>query len=444
MYLHGTAKINNSGHLEIGDCDITDLIKQYGSPLYVMDETHIRNQMRNLKAACANTAIPFRVAYASKAFNTLAMCRIVDEEGYLLDVVSGGELYTALQAGLPADRIYFHGNNKSVEEIRFGLESGIRFFVVDNIVELTMLEDVAQELGIVASILFRVTPGVEAHTHSYVQTGQEDSKFGFDLASGQAEQAVKYALGSSYVKLEGFHSHIGSQIFDADAFSVAIRKLGNFIHQCDQEYEFFPSILNIGGGFGIRYTEEDTPLPMSFIIQQLAEKIAQAFPNKCPEIWLEPGRWIVGEAGTTIYTVGTIKELPGIRKYVAIDGGMTDNPRPALYQSKYEAMLANRAIEQPAETVSIAGKCCESGDMLIWDTKLPQVQSGDLLAVSCTGAYHYSMASNYNRIPRPAVAFVQNGAAELVVERETYEDLIEKDRIPTRLAKEKVKSCEVL
>lgn len=438
MYLHGTAKINHNGNLEIGSCDTTQLVKQFGTPLYVMDETNIRNQMRRLKSACEHTAIPYRLAYASKAFNTLAMCRIVDEEGYLLDVVSGGELYTAIQAEFPADRIYFHGNNKSIKELREALDYGVRYIVVDNMIELTMLEDLANEMGKVVPVLFRITPGVEAHTHSFVQTGQEDSKFGFDLASGQAVQAVQYVLGSSSLLLEGFHSHIGSQIFDANAFAVAIQRLVEFIGHCHKEYRFFPAVFNIGGGFGIRYTKEDTPEPIEDIIRGISSIIEKAFPENCPEIWLEPGRWIVGESGTTLYTVGTIKEIQNIRKYVAIDGGIADNPRPALYDAKYEAMLANRANDEPTELVSIAGKCCESGDMLVWDVSLPPVQPGDILAISCTGAYNYSMASNYNRLPKPAVVLVQNGRADLIVERETYADVVKNDKIPSRLLKQTV------
>lgn len=438
MYLHGTAKINNEGNLEIGGCDTTQLIKQFGSPLYVMDEANIRNQMRRLKSACEKTSVPYRVAYASKAFNTLAMCRIVEEEGYLLDVVSGGELYTAIQAEFPTDRIYFHGNNKSPKELREAITHGVRYVVVDNMLELTMLEDLANEMGKVVPILFRITPGVEAHTHQFVQTGQEDSKFGFDLASGQADQAVRYVLGSPSLLLKGFHSHIGSQIFDSDAFEVAVNRMVKFINECQIEYSFFPKVLNIGGGLGIRYTDEDTPKPIEEIIHGITAIIEKAFPEECPEIWIEPGRWVVGESGTTLYTVGTIKEIPNIRKYVAVDGGLADNPRTALYDAKYEATLANRVNEEATELVSVAGKCCESGDMLIWDVHLPPVKKGDILAISCTGAYNYSMASNYNRLPRPAVVLVQDGKAEVIVERETYEDIVKKDTIPSRLLKQTV------
>jgi diaminopimelate decarboxylase len=439
MYLHGTAKINTAGHLEIGGVDTVELVKQFGSPLYVMDETHIRQQMRRLRAACDQSDIPYLTAYASKAFNTMAMCRIVDEEGYLLDVVSGGELYTAIQAQFPADRIYFHGNNKSMAELQQAIDYGVRFIVVDNFLELQLLAELAQQMNKVVPVLFRVTPGVEAHTHHFIQTGQEDSKFGFDLASGQAEQAVKYVKQCSSLSLQGFHSHIGSQIFDADAFAVAIERLVELIEHCQQQYAFTPTVINLGGGFGIRYTAEDEPQPIEALISRISTILRDAFPQGCPEILLEPGRWLVGEAGTTLYTVGTIKDIPGIRKYIAVDGGMADNPRPALYDAKYEAMLANRANEEATEVVSIAGKCCESGDMLIWDVHLPPAEHGDILAISCTGAYTYSMASNYNRLPRPAVVLVQNRQADIIVERETYEDLVGQDKIPARLAKTFVK-----
>jgi diaminopimelate decarboxylase len=436
MFLHGTSKINKHGHLEIGGCDTTQLIQQFGSPLYVMDEANIRKQMRRLKHACEQSSVPFRVAYASKAFNTVAMCRIVEEEGFLLDVVSGGELYTAMKADFPADRVYFHGNNKSIDELNEAISHGVRYIVVDNFIELTMLEDIAKQRGKIVPILFRITPGVEAHTHNFVQTGQEDSKFGFDLSSGQADQAVQYVLGSSHLVLKGFHSHIGSQIFDADAFAVAINRLVELIDRCHVNFGFFPTVLNIGGGFGIRYTDKDTPQPIETIVKGISEIIEKSFPGPCPEIWLEPGRWVIGESGTTLYTVGTMKEIPNIRKYIAVDGGIADNPRTALYDAKYEALLANRANEEAGELVSIAGKCCESGDMLIWDVHLPPVKSGDLLAVSCTGAYNYSMASNYNRLPRPAVVLVNEGEADVIVERETYQDITKKDKVPSRLLKQ--------
>jgi diaminopimelate decarboxylase len=437
MQLHGSSRINEKGHLEIGGCDTVELARKFGTPLYVMDEALIREKMRRFVRACEATGLAFKVAYASKAFNTMAICRIADEEGLMLDVVSGGELHTALSAGFPAERIYFHGNNKSPFEIDMALDAGIRLFVADNFTELDMLEVLAAQKGKTARVLLRVSPGVEAHTHAYIQTGQEDSKFGFDLGSGQAHKAAERALQSPHIELEGFHCHIGSQIFGTEAFELAIGKMAQLSRECREQSGFVTRILNVGGGFGIRYDEDDCPEPVERLIAGIGAAIRKAYAEEpeLPEVWTEPGRAIVGEAGTTLYTIGTVKEVPGIRKYVSVDGGMTDNPRPALYQAKYEAMLANRALEEPEEVVSIAGKCCETGDMLIWDLSLPRVRQGDILAVSCTGAYNYSMASNYNRIPRPAVVFVKDGEADLAVRRESLDDLIALDRIPERLRK---------
>jgi diaminopimelate decarboxylase len=435
MYLHGTSQINEQGHLEIGGVDTTELAKSFGTPLYIMDEAWIRTQCRSFMDAFRRSGLSFQVAYASKAFCTVAMCRLIEEEGLSLDVVSSGELYTALEAGFPVERIHFHGNNKTPEEIEMALNAKIGCFVVDNFSELYLLQAMAKEQGVIAKVLLRITPGIEAHTHEFIQTGQEDSKFGFDLISGQAKQAVELTIESSALALLGVHSHIGSQIFEVEGFRLAVQKIVQFALEireaCHHEFE----VLNVGGGFGIRYTEEDAPIPAGQHVDALVDAIKSGlapYGYTLPEIWIEPGRSIVGEAGTTLYTVGSVKDIPGIRKYVSVDGGMTDNPRPALYEAKYEAMLANRAEDANEEIVSIAGKCCESGDMLIWDLELPRVQSGDLLAVSCTGAYNYSMASNYNRIRRPAVVFVQNGQADLVVRRESYEDLIGNDLIPER------------
>lgn len=436
MYLHGTSRINTEGHLEIGGVDTVELANQFGTPLYVMDEMLIRRQCRSFIDAFRGTGVNFQVAYASKAFLTMAMCRIIEEEGLSLDVVSDGELFTALQSGFPVSRIHFHGNNKTPEELEMALNANIGSFVVDNFTELHLLNALAQEMGKKASILLRLTPGVEAHTHEYISTGQEDSKFGFDLSNGQAFEAVRQSLELEAVEIVGVHSHIGSQIFEVEGFKLAVDKVASFALRVRSELGHVFKVINLGGGFGIRYVEGDAPLPASImmeaIVTAMKEKLtSQGYPM--PELWIEPGRSIVGEAGTTLYTIGSVKEIPGVRKYVSVDGGMTDNPRPALYQAKYDAMIANRGLEESEETVSIAGKCCESGDMLIWDLQLPRVNSGDLLAVSCTGAYNYSMASNYNRIRRPGVVFVKDGQADLVVKRETYEDLIQHDRIPARL-----------
>lgn len=445
MHLHGTGRINERGHLEIGGCDTVELARRFGTPLYVMDEQLIRDQMRRFVTAFRQSGLPFQVAYASKAFCTMAMCRVVQEEGLHLDVVSDGELYTALKAGFPPESIHFHGSNKTPFELEMALDAGIGLFIVDNFTELSMLNQMAGKRGERPRILLRVTPGVEVSTHQHIQTGQEDSRFGFNLSSGQAMQAVNEALHSPHLALEGFHCHIGSQIFGTGGYELAIGKLAALAKEARDRHGYYPRILNVGGGFGIRYVEGDRPISPEKYVAAISAAVRQSFEGlPLPEIWVEPGRSIVGEAGTTLYTVGSVKEVPGIRKYVSVDGGMTDNLRPALYQAKYEAMLANRALEKPEETVSIAGKCCETGDMLIWDWQLPRVRTGDILAVSCTGAYTYAMANNYNRNARPAVVFVRDGEADLVVERETLDDLVGKDRIPDRLRPKRDPAVEVL
>ncbi|WP_170318674.1 MULTISPECIES: diaminopimelate decarboxylase [unclassified Paenibacillus] len=436
MHLHGTSRVNALGHLEVGGVDTTELAARYGTPLYVVDEALVRRRCREFVDAFQASGLKFQVAYASKAFCVMAMCRIVAEEGLSLDVVSDGELFTALQAGFPPERIHFHGNNKTPAEIEMALDAGIGCFVVDNFTELRMLDAIAGSKGKRVPILLRITPGVEAHTHEYISTGQIDSKFGFDLGNGAAFEAVKESAAANHLLLLGVHSHIGSQIFEVEGFRVAAEKVAQFASQVRDELNVVFSVINLGGGFGIRYVDGDTPLPMSTYVEAIAEAVKtrfEAVSYPMPEIWIEPGRSIVGDAGTTLYTVGTNKDIPGVRKYVSVDGGMTDNPRPALYQSQYEAMLANRASEPSQETVSIAGKCCESGDMLIWDVELPLVETGDILAVASTGAYNYSMASNYNRIRRPAVVFVKDGMADMAVKRETYEDLVRNDVVPERM-----------
>ncbi|QED48494.1 diaminopimelate decarboxylase [Cytobacillus dafuensis] len=430
MYLHGTSKVNEKGHLEIGGIDTVDLANEFGTPLYVYDVSLIRERARGFKQTFENLNIPAQVAYASKAFSTIAMVQLADEEGLSLDVVSGGELYTALAAGFPRERIHFHGNNKSKEELEMALKNDIGCIVVDNFYELELLSSICESMRVNTKILLRVTPGIEAHTHDYILTGQADSKFGFDLQNGQAEEALVKALKLERIEVLGLHCHIGSQIFETTGFILAAKKLFEKLHEWKDAFAFESKVLNLGGGFGIRYTAEDQPLPAAQYVAEIIEEVkkqASHYSMKMPEIWIEPGRSLVGDAGTTLYKIGSRKEVPNIRKYVAVDGGMTDNIRPALYQAKYEAVLANAPLEKACETVSIAGKCCESGDMLIWDLPLPKSDSNDLLAVFCTGAYGYSMANNYNRLPRPAVVFVENGVAKLVVKRETYEDLIRMD-----------------
>lgn len=435
MQLHGTSRINERGHLEIGGCDTIDLVQTYGTPLYVIDEKLIRERMKAFRQAFSETGLAYQTAYASKAFSTMAMCRLVDQEDFLLDVVSSGELHTALQADFPPERIYFHGNNKSPEELTMALEAKIGLFVVDNFYELTLLSALAQEREQKTAVMLRITPGVEAQTHSYIQTGQIDSKFGFDVLSQQALKAAERVEADPFLSLEGFHVHIGSQITELDSIGSTVEKMADFVATCYRERGIVARKVNLGGGFGIHYhAGQKTHTPAAYVSKiEGAVRTYFDFLPQLPEIWIEPGRYIVGEAGTTLYTLGSRKEIPGVRTYMAVDGGMTDNPRPALYQAKHEALLANRANEPVTETVSIAGKCCESGDMLIWDLALPQAKEGDILAVSSTGAYNYSMASNYNRLPRPAVVFVSDGKASLVVQRESLDDLISHDRIPEHL-----------
>lgn len=428
--LHGTSRINHGGHLEIGGVDSVQLVRKYGTPLFVYDVELIRQRARAFQQAFSKHQLKAQVAYASKAFSSIAMIQLADQEGLSLDVVSGGELYTALRAGFPPQRIHFHGNNKTYDELEMAVEAGIGCFVVDNFHEFDMLEEISRKKDKKIVMLIRITPGIEAHTHDYILTGQEDSKFGFDLQSGQVELAIKRALSYDGFELLGTHSHIGSQIFETTGFIMAIDKLFTAIEQWKSTFSYIPNVVNLGGGFGIRYTKEDDPIPVEAYIDEIATAVkghVERLQIGMPEIWIEPGRALVGDAGTTLYSVGSRKEVPNVRQYLAVDGGMSDNIRPALYQAKYEGILANRALDRVEEIVSIAGKCCETGDMLIWDLPLPKANHQDLLAVFSTGAYGYAMANNYNRIPRPAVVFVEKGVDTLVIRRESYEDLVRYD-----------------
>ncbi len=435
MYLHGTSKINEAGRLEIGGCDTVELAQQFGTPLYIMDEALIRQKSREYIEAFRKTGMRFQVAYASKTFCVMAMCRLAHEEGLSLDVVSDGELLTALRAGFPPERIHFHGNNKSAEEIAMGIDAGIGCFVADNFHELDMLDAIAAEKGVKVKVLLRITPGIEVHTHEFITTGQEDSKFGFDLGNGAAMHAVEVAGSKPQLELLGIHSHIGSQIFEMDGFRAAAEKMARFASEARNKLDVVFPVINMGGGFGIRYVEGDTPLEVEEYVRVLTDAIKNEFTTAnypLPEVWIEPGRSLVGDAGWTLYAIGSQKDIPGVNKYVAVDGGMSDNIRPALYGAKHEAMLANRANDLPEEKVTIAGKACESGDKLIFDLMLPKAESGDILAVSCTGAYSFAMASNYNRIRRPAVVFVADGKADLVVKRESHDHMLANDVMPER------------
>ncbi|MEH7679070.1 diaminopimelate decarboxylase [Priestia megaterium] len=430
MFLHGTSRINKQGHLEIGGVDTVELASNFGTPLYVYDVALIRQRARGFKETFEKHGVKAQVAYASKAFSTIAMVQVVHEEGLSLDVVSGGELYTALAADFPKERIHFHGNNKSRGELEMAIKEDVGCIVVDNFYEIALLQEITEQYPKKMPVLLRLTPGIEAHTHDYILTGQEDSKFGFDLQNGQADEAVRLVQNSKGLELLGIHCHIGSQIFETTGFIMATQKLFAKMKEWKQRIEFVPQVLNLGGGFGIRYTEEDQPIPVSQYVEVIIEEVkkqSKQLEVEIPEIWIEPGRSLVGDAGTTLYSIGSRKHVPNVREYVAIDGGMNDNIRPALYQAKYEAVIANRMNDESDELVSIAGKCCESGDMLMWDVHLPKANPDDLLAMFCTGAYGYSMASHYNRLPKPAVVFVEDGEAQLVVKRETYEDIVKND-----------------
>ncbi|MCI1951288.1 MAG: diaminopimelate decarboxylase [Clostridiales bacterium] len=423
--------VNQQGHLTIGGIDTTKLAQEYGTPLYVMDEDKIRSicQMyqNSFKKCYHGNGMPL---YASKAFCCKEMCRIVNEEGMGLDVVSGGELYTALQAGFPAERIQMHGNNKTPDELSFAINSGVGHIVIDNMDELKMLDEMAGKLHQTVGVSLRIKPGIDAHTHQFIRTGQIDSKFGFALETGEAMQAVKMAIRAKNLKLLELHCHIGSQIFELQPFVLAAQVMMDFMQQIRKETGVMLPELNLGGGFGIQYVASDNSLPY----ESYMEKVSEAIGQKCkeydftePKIYIEPGRSIVGEAGITLYTIGAVKQIPNIRTYVSIDGGMTDNPRYALYQSDYTVIVANHADQPAKQVVTVAGKCCESGDLIQKDAPLQMCKAGDLLAVLSTGAYNYSMASNYNRIPRPAVVMVHDGKTRIAVKRETYEDLIHND-----------------
>lgn len=431
MFISENLSVNEKGHLVIGKNDTVELAKEFGTPLYVLDEDLIRKNCRLYKDAMdkyygGNGLILF----ANKAFCSKYTCRLVKEEGLGIDVVSGGELYTAIKADFPMDKVYFHGNNKTVDELELAVSNKVGHIVVDNIYELKMLDEIACNAGIVQNIMFRIKPGVDAHTHSFIQTGQIDSKFGVALENGEAFEIIEAAGKMKNVCVDGLHCHIGSQIFDIEPFNKAAEIMINFMGDIKDKLGIKMDKLNLGGGYGIMYTEEDDPVPYDAYIKQVSEvvkKTAQARGLEIPMILMEPGRSIVAPAGITLYTVGGVKDIKNVRKYVSVDGGMGDNPRYILYQSEYTALIANRADAPKKEKVTIAGKCCESGDILLKDALMPEIQVGDTLAVLATGAYNYSMASNYNRIPRPAVVAVSDGKAKIVVKRETYDDLIRND-----------------
>lgn len=420
-----------NGELILGGVGVKTLAAQYGTPLYVMDENVIRSNMRAFKSSMDKYyGGKGLVCYASKAFSCKEIYRIAKEEGIGADVVSIGEMYTAKSVGFPMDQVCFHGNNKTRRELEAALDWGVTRIVVDNLTELHTLSALAKEKGIIAEILLRIKPGIDAHTHNFIRTGQIDSKFGLALETGEAMEGVKEALAAENVTLRGLHCHIGSQIFSVDPFIHAAEVMMGFLGQIKAETGVELPELNLGGGFGILYTDEDEPVPFGDYMEPVSRAVkasAEKLGLSQPFVLIEPGRSIVGEAGTTLYTVGSVKEIPDIRTYVSVDGGMGDNPRYILYQAKYDMILANRVNEPATETVTVAGRCCESGDLLGENVPLAPAKPGDLLAVFATGAYNYSMASRYNRVGIPPVVMVKDGASRVIVRGESLEDLVRND-----------------
>lgn len=429
-----TLKTNDNGNLSIGGCDLTELAEKYGTPLYVLDEETIRAVCRDYKKAFSKYK-KVRMMYASKALCTMGTSVLISSEGFGFDVVSGGEIYTLHKAGIDMSNVLFNGNNKSIDELNLALDLGVGRISVDNFLELSLLNELAKSKNLVANILLRITPGIECHTHEYIQTGHLDSKFGFDLT--QIDEAVDLILNTySNLKLHGLHAHIGSQIFETKVYHDEIEILIKELSRLDEKFNLKLDEINIGGGLGVKYTEKDVP-PSTYeiadvIINSLNENI-QKYKIEPPTVFLEPGRSVISTAGVTLYTLGSSKQVPHGKKYVAVDGGMADNIRPAMYEAEYIAQIANKPDFELSQNVTIAGRFCESGDILIKDINLPEIEEGDILCVFNTGAYNYSMASNYNRVQKPAMVLVNNSQSDIIVNRETLEDLIFKDIVPDRL-----------
>jgi diaminopimelate decarboxylase len=415
---------NNS--LYIDNVNAMDLVKEYGTPLYVMSESHIRNQMNMLKERFMDKYENTLPLFASKSFSCLEIYKIASEYGIGIDCVSAGEISIALKAGFDPDKIYFHGNNKLPSEIEYALSHGVCHFVVDNFYEIELIEEIADGLNAKVYATVRVSPGVYAGGHDYIRVGAKDTKFGFSSHDNSYLKAIGIILKSKNIIFEGIHCHVGSQIEEIQAYVLAMQKFVELAYTIYDEYGIVIKKLNAGGGFGIQYTEVDHPLDFDLVVETIVNIINTGFEARGwerPMIMIEPGRFVVGNAGVTLYTVGSIKDIPNIRKYVSVDGGMNENIRPALYQAKYDAIIVNKAEEEKDALVTIAGKNCESGDILIKDIKMANPQPKDILAIFSTGAYHYSMSSNYNQIPKPAVVFVKNGKSRTVIRRQTFDDL---------------------
>lgn len=426
MKLQGTMSIEE-GQLYVGGVSCEELREEYQTPLYIFDEELVRNNCREYKEYFKVEERKNRIAYAGKAFLPIYMCNLINQEGLYLDVVSGGELYTANKSNFPMEKILFHGNNKTIEEIEMGVNLGVGRFVVDNYYELDLLEKICEERNKKQSIYFRITPGIEAHTHDYIKTGQIDSKFGFTLSNGDLHNALEHIKNYKNIELVGIHAHIGSQIFDVEPFLDEVEIMMNLVKDIRENYDINIKEVDLGGGVGVYYTEKDEPKTIKEFCEAIiakCDKICKEINIEVPILIIEPGRSIVANAGSTIYTVGSIKDIKDVRTYVSVDGGMTDNIRPSLYQAGYECAIANKMGQEKNNQVTIAGKCCESGDILITDADIMDIESGDILIMSSTGAYGYSMSSNYNKIIKPAVVSVQSGEAKLICKRQSYEELL--------------------
>jgi diaminopimelate decarboxylase len=427
-----TVEVNNQSHLCIGGCDVVDLAREFGTPLYLFDEFTLRHKCREFKTEFSKCRPDTLVVYASKAFLNKALALIFKEEDLGLDVVSGGELSIAHSVNFPLKKVYLHGNNKTLEELKLALDWGIGQIVVDNFYELELLNRLAKERKNTQNVLLRLTPSVDPHTHQYTTTGMLDSKFGFPLVTGQAGEAVSQAISASNLNLLGFHFHLGSPIYETKPYEVAIEIVLHFAQEVREKYGFQPSEFSVGGGFAVQYTLDSVAPTVADYAKTITNKlngIVSSLGLGHPRLIVEPGRAIVGQAGVALYKVGAIKEIHGIRKYVCVDGGMSDNIRQALYGAKYEALVANNALAKEGDTVTIAGKLCESGDILIRDATLASVSPDDIIAMPVCGAYSIPMWSNYNALPRPAIVMVDKGKACLIRRRESYQDLMNLDMI---------------
>ncbi|MFW6309199.1 MAG: diaminopimelate decarboxylase [bacterium] len=434
--LQGTMSVGDDDILYIGDVSVKKLVEQFDTPLLVMDEKKIRSNLQEYLESFAQNYPRYRVAYAGKAMLNKALCKILEDEGASLDVVSGGELYTALQADFPVEKIYFHGNNKLESEIELALDNNVGRFVVDNFHEAHLINQLAEKKGHKANCLVRITPGIEAHTHEYIQTGQIDSKFGVGFAEDQALNLIEEIHNSPNLNFVGLHAHIGSQIFEIEPYAKLIEIIFDFCAEIEEKIGVLVDELNLGGGLGIGHIPVEDPPAINDLIETISQKVKNESEKrnyKLPKLIVEPGRSIVGNAGTTLYQVGSIKQVPGLTKYVAVDGGMTDNIRPALYEASYTAIAAEKCSKKPEEEVTIAGKCCESGDILIEGIKLPHLEAGEIIAIPCTGAYTFAMSSNYNKNTKIGVVLVKDGQAREIVKRQSYDHMIQNEVIPQDL-----------